>query len=946
VQRRPAPYIPREPRPVAGLAPEEFLAIPIGPTRTVLASQQGKTEEPGVTMSRQLFRLALAAACAAAAASQPASAQLRSTTFAQGFAQPLAFVQDPSDPTTQYVVEQGGRIRVVRSGGVLARDFLDLTAAISSGGERGLLGLAFPPDYATSGRFFVDFTDPVGDTVVARFTRSAPDRFVADAGSRLDFLWSTGERVIRQPFANHNGGNLAFGPDGFLYVGMGDGGSADDPGNRAQNPSTLLGKMLRIDAGVPDADTKGFRVPSDNPFLGALPVPALPEIWSFGLRNPWRFSFDDVAAGGTGALIIGDVGQGAFEEVDYEPHGRGGRNYGWRFMEGTHPDVQTLPPAYLPLTNPIFDYPHTVGISVIGGFVYRGHALGPAYVGRYFYADLNGRVWSVGLQVHPTTGEATVLNRVEHTAELGGTALESLASFGQDATGEIYLVSISTGRIVKLLPPAVPGDADGDGLPDAWELQYGLDPLSAAGDDGAGGDPDRDGVTNAQEFLAGTHPRGAIARYFAEGAVNAFFDTSFAIFNPDPVLAAHVQLRYLETDGTVATQALIALPLSRSTVNVKGVLPRADFATVIESDVAVAVDRTMRWDATGYGGHTETSLAGPALTWYLAEGATHTGLQLYYLLANPNASPAAVRISYLRPAPLAPIVKTYAVGSTSRRTIWVNGEDPGLAATDVSAIVEVTNGQPVVVERSLYLDTKGQFFGAGHGGAAVASLGTRWILPEGATGSYFSCYLLLANPRPDAASVTLDYLLPGGRVVTKSRTLPPRSRTTIFVAAEDPALASTSVSVEVNSTNGVPIMVERAMWWPGGPATWQEAHASAGSQETGVAWALADGEQGGAAAVQTYVLIANTGSAAGTARVTVFTEDGAAATKTVPLDPRSRTTLHMGSQFPATNGRRFATLVESVGASPVPVVVERAMYWDANGVTWAAGTSALGTKLR
>jgi glucose/arabinose dehydrogenase len=292
---------------------------------------------------------------------------LRLRVHATGFTSPTAFVQDPLDSAVQFVLEQAGRIRVVRSGTVLAADFLDLRPAISSGGERGLLGLAFPPDAATSRRFFVNFTNPAGHTVVARFRRSA-DPAIADAASRFDLRWGPSQRpFIDQPFANHNGGHLAFGPDGYLYVGLGDGGSGDDPAHRAQNPATYLGKMLRIDVDVPDGDGAGYRVPPDNPFLRAGPAGTLPEIWSFGLRNPWRYSFDDPARGGTGALVIADVGQDRWEEVDYEPPNRGGRNYGWRNREGAHDNVTSLPPAFLPLTEPIHEYSHTAGQSITGG---------------------------------------------------------------------------------------------------------------------------------------------------------------------------------------------------------------------------------------------------------------------------------------------------------------------------------------------------------------------------------------------------------------------------------------------------------------------------------------------------------------------------------------------------------------------------------------------------
>ena len=183
------------------------------------------------------------------------------------------------------------------------QDFLDLTADVLSGGEQGLLGLAFAPDYATSRRVYVNFTNPSGHTVVARFLRDAGDPLRADPATRFDLVWPGGLSYIEQPFANHNGGNLVFGPDGFLYIGLGDGGAGGDPGHRAQNPLTLLGKMLRIDVSVDAGHPTGYSIPPGNPFVGRAGV--LPEIWAFGLRNPWRYSFDDPAHGGTGALIIG-----------------------------------------------------------------------------------------------------------------------------------------------------------------------------------------------------------------------------------------------------------------------------------------------------------------------------------------------------------------------------------------------------------------------------------------------------------------------------------------------------------------------------------------------------------------------------------------------------------------------------------------------------------------
>jgi glucose/arabinose dehydrogenase len=385
-----------------------------------------------------------------------AEAQITTRLIASGLSAPVDFVQDPSDRSVQYIVEQGGRIRVLKAGALRPGDFLNLAGSISSGGERGLLGLAFPPDYATSGRFFVNFTNPAGHTVIARFRRSATNPLLADPASRVDLLWGS-QRFIAQPFSNHNGGHLAFGPDGYLYIGLGDGGSGNDPQHNAQNPATRLGKFLRIDVNVPDSDHVGFRIPPDNPFIGS-PLPGvLPEIWSFGLRNPWKFSFDDPALGGTGALIVADVGQSAREEINYEPAGRGGRNYGWRNREGRLSNIGSPPPAYLPLTDPIFDYDRSAGSSVTGGYVYRGLQLGAAMRGRYFFADfISGRLWSLGLSIG-TNGEAQHTGVIDHTAQLGGFAvLGNISSLGVDAAGELYILSYSLGTVRAIASTLAP----------------------------------------------------------------------------------------------------------------------------------------------------------------------------------------------------------------------------------------------------------------------------------------------------------------------------------------------------------------------------------------------------------------------------------------------------------------------------------------------------------
>ena len=394
--------------------------------------------------------IAAIAALLLACVPQPASAQLRAEVIVSGLSSPIAFVQDPVYSDTFYIVEQGGLVRVLIDGQLQATPFIDLRGETREIGERGLLGMAFSRD----GRVFFNFTNLDGHTVIARFRRDpgAPRR--AAPSSRFDLLWPSGERFIRQPFAQHNGGHLAFGPDGLLYIGLGDGGAGNDPFNLAQDPTSLLGKMLRIDVNVDDEDAVGYRVPSSNPFVDSQPVAARPEIWSFGFRNPWRYSFDDVGPGATGTLFIGDVGEGAREEINAEVFGAGGHNYGWRIREGriATPGVPPTAPAYGPLTDPILDYPRTEGRAVTGGYVYRGSGLGAAYRGRYFFADfIRSRVWSLGWAI--AGGEVVVTDVAEHTSDLGAD-LGRIASFARDGDGELYLLTFS-GRVLKIV-----GDAD------------------------------------------------------------------------------------------------------------------------------------------------------------------------------------------------------------------------------------------------------------------------------------------------------------------------------------------------------------------------------------------------------------------------------------------------------------------------------------------------------
>lgn len=491
-------------------------------------------------------------------------------------------------------------------------------------------------------------------------------------------------------------------------------------------------------------------------------------------------------------------------------------------------------------------------------------------------------------------------------------------------------------------------DGDGDALPTAWELQFGLDPDSPLLTDGATGDPDGDGKNNLEERQAGSHPRGLYARYFAEGAASGFFDTRLALLapsatpgTPDPAPAT-VLLRFQKGDGGTTPHALLVPTDRRVTLDVKDVpgMTSAEFSTIVESDREVVVDRTMSWDVGGYGSHAETGIAAPAVRWYLAEGATHSGFELFYLVQNPNDETIDVQVTFLLPTGT-PVEKAYAVPPNSRFTIWVDLADPRLASTDVSAVVAAN--RPILVERAMYLSTPGRMFDAGHASAATTP-STEWFLAEGATGAFFDLFVLLANPSPTDAAVSVSYLLPDGSAVQKPYTVRANSRFTIWVDQEDRRLADTAVSTVVTSTNGVPIVVERSMWWPGPTAaTWAEAHNSAGLTTTGRRWALAEGEVGGAFGTETYILIANRGSA-DTARVTLYFEDGSNVSKDIPLPAGSRTSVAVAFEFPTAEGKRFATIVESLGATP-QIAVERAVYSNAGGVFWAAGTNAVATKL-
>jgi glucose/arabinose dehydrogenase len=344
---------------------------------------------------------------------------------ADGLNAPVGIAHAADGTGRLFIVEKAGRVRLLQDGKLSSLPFLEIATRVGSqGAEQGLLGLTFHPEYAQNGFFFVNYTNLQGNTVISRFA-VGHDPAQADPSSEVVIV------TVGQPAPNHNGGQLAFGPDGFLYAGLGDGGREGDPFGNGQNTHTLLGKMLRLDVdhGQP------YAVPTTNPFAGNSAY--RPEIWALGLRNPWRFSFDRL----TGDLYIADVGQDEYEEIDFQPAGSpGGQNYGWSIMEGMHCYPASKACDRTGLTLPVAEYDHSQGCSVVGGYVYRGQQF-PLMNGIYLFGDYcSGRIWGLA---RDGQGQWRM-------AEVGQANMQP-SSFGEDEAGELYLVDLAGGRLYKLL---------------------------------------------------------------------------------------------------------------------------------------------------------------------------------------------------------------------------------------------------------------------------------------------------------------------------------------------------------------------------------------------------------------------------------------------------------------------------------------------------------------
>ncbi len=380
------------------------------PTASAATSDTNPTAAPSAQAT---------ASTPAAANTRPASVRLEQ--LVDGLDEPLYLTQAGNGTSVLYIVEQAGKVLTYDTGTLNETPFLDIVDRVnSSGNEQGLLSIVFSSNYESDGFFFANYTAKNGDSVTSRFSANE-DRQTADADSELVLL------TIEDPYGNHNGGLLKFGPDGMLYLGMGDGGSAGDPQNNAQDTQSLLGKMLRIDVSKA-SEAEPYTIPSDNPNFGD---DAKPELWAVGLRNPWRYSFDRE----TGDLYIADVGQNAYEEVNFQPAGAGGLNYGWKLREGLEEYSGDKQPQF---TDPVVEYPHADGCSVTGGYVYRGKAI-PGLTGTYLYGDYcQGTIWKLTPNGDSWNNEELLKDNLR------------ISSFGEDDSGELYVLDHS-GAVYKIV---------------------------------------------------------------------------------------------------------------------------------------------------------------------------------------------------------------------------------------------------------------------------------------------------------------------------------------------------------------------------------------------------------------------------------------------------------------------------------------------------------------
>jgi hypothetical protein len=509
-----------------------------------------------------------------------------------------------------------------------------------------------------------------------------------------------------------------------------------------------------------------------------------------------------------------------------------------------------------------------------------------------------------------------------------------------DAVGNSQ--SIYSGGPVRIATTyAPPTDTSGTGMPDAWRARYELNDPN--------GDADGDGLTNLEEYQQATHPLLPNTWTLPEGATG-FFTERIALANPDP-WPANVTLTFLRKAPVgqpvpapiVRDYTVVGMGRLTVTANQVAGLANEEFSTLVTSVTGgVAAERTMFWGDLRYGGHTGKGVPAARTRWYLAEGDANF-FDTWILLANANSQTAHVAIRFLLPGG-GTIVQNYSVDANSRYTVYANLV-PGLENLAFSS--DVASDVPITVERAMYFG-QSPFWAGGHVSAAVPATSTEWFVAEGRTGPFFDTFLLLGNPTADYAHVTTRLLLPSdaqGNSVYRDieRTLAPYSRENLWLDVELDALGFPDTDVSARVTSDRPIIVERSMYWPGAANSWFESHNSAGVTQAGTLWALAEGELGSGLAYDTWVLFANPETSAASVKVTVLRTTGAATSVTFDVPASSRVT-QQASILGVMPGERFGLLIESV--NDVPIVVERAMYWNGGGQFWGGGTNETGVRLR
>jgi hypothetical protein len=554
-------------------------------------------------------------------------------------------------------------------------------------------------------------------------------------------------------------------------------------------------------------------------------------------------------------------------------------------------------------------------------------------------AGAEGRARAAGL---PAAGGAgpTISTLPDQTVAKGGVVGPILFTVGDDATPADQLTLTVTSSDTTLLPNAN-AVLGGSGTTRTLTVQT----LGQAPDFGLSGTTVltvtvSDGTETVSESLT-LNIVDRITHVLAEGSTGAFFDTDILVAYPGGATVGFATLTFLKDDGTTVTHEQNLGLFSRTTIAVDQIpgMDSTTFSTIVDGIGGLTVERTMRWNETGYGSHTEKATVGQARQWFFAEG-SQGFFFTYFLLVNPQTTANTARITYFREG-LPPIVRDYAMRPTSRLTVYA-GDDPALVNTSFGARVEFD--QPGLAERAMYFGTNPLFTG-GHDSAGVTKPAREWFLAEGATGTFFSTFVLLANPNDQPTDVTLTYLLDAGAPIVKNVTVPAGQRMTRNVAIEDPALASAAVAVRVQSTR--PIVVERSQYWPNPAVDWYEAHNSFGVTETSYKWSLAEGGVGGPAGDQTFILLANPGSESVDAKLTFLRSSvsGARPTKTFTVPPRSRKNVAIfgpTSDVPELADEKFSTLIEATG----PIAVERSFYSSPDGRTFSAGTNATATKDR